>query len=345
MAAQPPSLIDVHAHCAPVRLIERLENGEIPGVRVRCDGPQRRLETAPGILSAPLEPGLLDEDARIRRMDDAGVQRQLLSSFIDIGGHNVAAHEAAAYSKLLNDEISRIVDRHPDRLSGLASLPLGDGDAAASELERATLELGFVGAEIRATGLDADQLEPLWAKAASLASVILVHPEASTTSGLPMFLGNFVENPAETTIAAESLVLSGVLERHPALTIVLVHGGGFLPYQWGRMRHGHEHYGHRFGARLEHSTIREQLRRFYYDTILHDSDALAYLVALVGADRVVVGTDYPFAMGDTAPTATVGSLKALAEPDRRLIEDGNLRRLLERAWSAREEHLDKSRAR
>lgn len=325
--------IDVHAHCVPGPLLERLADGEVGSVSVVAEGEVTRLRMSTG-LTAPIVPGLLAEDARIARMDKAGIGQQIVSSFIDIGAQNVTGPDAATYARVLNEEMAAFAGRHPGRLIGLATLPMTDPGAAVEELGRATAELGLVGAEIGANGLDDPALEPLWEQARELGSILLIHPGGSTTASLPMFLGNLVVNPAETTIAAASLILAGVLERHPGLTVILVHGGGFLPYQWGRLRHGARTYGGRFGARLAEMDVRDHLRCFYYDTIVHSTESLDVLVGLVGADRVLAATDEPFPMGDADPVATVRSSSVLSPEDEALILRGNAQKLLDRARSA-----------
>ena len=197
-------------------------------------------------------------------------------------------------------------------------------------------DLGFVGVEIPAASTRDTSLEPVWAEAERLGAIVLVHPEASTTSDLPYFIGNYVANPAETTAAAAALILSGVLERYPDLAVVLVHGGGFLPFQIGRLAHGSRQYGSRFGASNTMSP-RDQLRLFYFDTVLHDPEALAYLIRMVGHDRVVAGTDDPFAMGDLDPAKTIDAMTHLDAEQRADIRRNNAARLLQRvenhAWS------------
>jgi aminocarboxymuconate-semialdehyde decarboxylase len=192
----------------------------------------------------------------------------------------------------------------------------------------------MVGAEIATTvdgrELDEPGLEPFWAAAEDLRCLILVHPYASL-GGRDVsryFLGNLAGNPAETTIALGHLVFGGVLERHPDLTICLVHGGGFAPYQIGRWDRGFT-----TGARgaTEHLTRApgEWLGRLYFDTVLHSALSLRHLVDVVGAEHVVLGSDYPFVMGEPEPVRSLDAVPGLADGDRELILSGNLSTLLE----------------
>ncbi len=307
--------IDVHAHIVP--------NGFVPALR--ADG--ARL----GVEVPPLDPALSDVPARLAAMDRMGVDRQLVSPFIDLIGYSLDRAAARRYCKLFNDLLAETVNLAPDRLSALGTVPLQSGPAAAAELVRAVSELGMVGVEIgtdTGTGqLDDDDLEPFWEAAADLGCLVLIHPNAASRVDHPYLLSNFVGNPADTTMAAARLMFGGVLDRHPGLRICLVHGGGFLPYQLGRLDRGFAVYGDRWGARLR-STPRALLGRFHFDTVLHSADMLGTLVGLVGSERVLLGTDYPFQMGDPNPLATLAAIPRLDSESGRLIASGNAARLL-----------------
>jgi aminocarboxymuconate-semialdehyde decarboxylase len=323
--------IDVHAHAVPVPLLARLRGGKF-GVTATENGGTWRFRMSPEFQAGPFGPEMTDVDSRVARMDAAGIGRQLVSSFVDIGAERAQPAHAAAYASALNDALAEVIAAKPDRLLGLATVPLHDAGAAAAELDRAAIELGFVGAEIGCHDLGNRGLDLFWRAAERNRSIVLVHPGAARTSPLPYFLGNFVGNPAETTEAGASLILGGALTRFPGLRVILVHGGGFLPYQIGRIAHGHRQYGDTFGASLaESASPLDQLRGLYYDTILHDPVALAYLVERVGADRIVVGTDHPFPMGDDNPQATVAAIPGLTDAERELVLSGTAQRLVAEA--------------
>jgi aminocarboxymuconate-semialdehyde decarboxylase len=323
--------IDVHAHCVPDGLVSTLAaHGGRYGVEVLRSGSVTRIQFA-GTVTAPLDPELSDLPERIAAMDRMGVRRQLVSPFIDLTGYQLDVAAGRRYCRTFNELMADTVARAPDRLSAFATVPLRSGAAAAEELVHAVTRLGMVGAEIGTdTGsgqLDDHDLELFWAAAAELRCLVLIHPNAAARDRLPYLLSNFVGNPADTTMAAARLMFGGVLDRHPGLRICLVHGGGFLPYQAGRLDRGFAAYGDRYGARST-SAPRELLGRFYYDTVLHSVDMIAHLVGLVGAERVLLGTDYPFEMGDLDPLATLATIPGLGEEGRRLIEHGNVDRLL-----------------
>ena len=195
-------------------------------------------------------------------------------------------------------------------------MPLQAPQRAADELRRAVRTLGFrgamIGSNVQGKNLDDPALEPLWATAAELDALILIHPYnvAGADRLRSYYLNNLIGNPLDTTIAAACLVFGGVLERHPKLKVLLVHGGGFVPYQAGRWVHG-------WNVRPEPKVHLKQspepwIDRFYYDTILHAKPQLEFLVESVGASRVLLGSDYPYDMGTGE---CVRQVKALSIPD------------------------------
>lgn len=206
---------------------------------------------------------------------------------------------------------------------------------AAAELRHATTELGMVGIEIATTvaGVDlvAAELEPFWAAAAELGSLVLLHP-MDPLPGIDLkqhFLDNMVGRPAETTIAIARLIMAGLFDRHPDLRVCVVHGGGFLPYQVGRMQRGWTAKPALAATDLETAPI-ETIKRLYFDTIVHNPLALRYLIDLVGADRITLGTDYPFEAGDPDPIGTVDAVPGLTAEEREWIVAGTARKLLGR---------------
>ena len=228
-----------------------------------------------------------------------------------------------AFARATNDALAETVRAYPERLLGLAALPLQDPSAAPAELERAMRELGLRGAEIGTNvggrNLDDQELEPVWAAAERLGAFLFVHPErvAAAERLGSYYLRNLIGNPLDTTIAIASLVFGGVLERYPRLKLCFAHGGGFAPYQVGRLDHG---WSKRPEPRV---TIQQRpstyVRKLYFDTILHTPDALAYVAKHFGADHLLLGSDYPFDMGPDDPVKDVESLPGLSETERRMI--------------------------
>lgn len=327
--------IDVHAHCVPAEVVDRLvaEGGRY-GIDVLEDGGRRRFLIGGSTEVGPLHPGLTDMRRRIETMDATGVDVQILSSWIDLTAYALPGHLGTRYARMFNEALAETVAMYADRFEAMCTVPLQSPVDAVDELEYAVLELGMVGVEIATTvagrDLDHPDLERFWSAAEELGCIVLLHPCASLAGrGVNRyFLGNLVGNPAESTIALGHLVFGGVLERHPGLQLCAVHGGGFAPYQVGRWDHAY--LGNVRGA-ATHLTRppSEWVSRIYHDTVLHSPRSLRMLVDVVGPGRVVLGTDYPFEMGDPDPLGTVAAVPGLSEEDRALIRSGNLARLLD----------------
>jgi len=327
-------IIDVHAHLYPRAFMEAIAaEGPRHGVSLTADEPP--FLCFEGIRFWRYTGPFHDVGLRLRQMDGAGVDRQVLS----IGPPMVYWAEpelALRLCRIFNDELAKVVRSHPDRFVGLAVLPLQAPDQALAELDRAVNDLGLlgvgIGSNIHGTQLDAPTLASFFEQAAALDLPIFVHPINPAGHGdiHDYRLDLAVGFPYDTTIAAARLVLSGTLERHPALRICLAHLGGVLPFLRERIaiafRVGREHFGAAFGATGSPET---SIERFYFDSISYYEPALLAGIACVGADRIVIGSDAPFAVGDLA--RSVESIKAftfLPERDRAKILGENALRFL-----------------
>jgi aminocarboxymuconate-semialdehyde decarboxylase len=294
--------IDIHTHILTEEMIALLQR-EVPTIAPHMkplDADFALLEVA-GTPYRPFPRGGWDLERRFAEMDAAEVDVQVLSAAPQTYLYDQEASLGAACATLQNDAIAKLVAAHPDRFLGIATLPLQAPQRAADELRRAVLTLGFhgamIGSNVDGKNLDDPALEPLWATAAELDALILIHPYnvAGADRLRSYYLNNLIGNPLDTTIAAACLVFGGVLERHPQLKVLLVHGGGFVPYQAGRWVHG-------WKVRPEPQVHLKQspepwIDRFYYDTILHAKPQLEFLVDSVGPSRVLLGSDYPYDMG------------------------------------------------
>lgn len=324
---------DVHAHCIPPALIDLLAtDGARFGIEL-VTGDKGQQAVVAGEVLAPFRPVLGDMSARLATMDATGVDVQLLSSWVDLTAYALPAAEGAAYSRELNRILADEAATHPDRFLALGTAPLQAPRAAAEVMEHAVSELGMVGVQIAttvgSTDLDQAGLDPFWEAAEALRALVVIHP-CNPLAGVDLsrhFLDNMVGRPAESSIAVAHLLFSGVLDRYPDLVVCVVHGGGFVPYQLGRMQRGFEAVPHLTSTDMATAPA-ELAARLYYDTVLHDPHALAFLVARMGADHVVVGTDYPFEMGDPDPVATVQSIPGLSDEQRRLILTDNVAAIL-----------------
>ncbi|HEX6148934.1 amidohydrolase family protein [Nocardioides sp.] len=325
-------IVDVHAHGVPEDLVDTLEAaGGRLGATVTREG--ERVLTAVGDRPpGRVKPELLDLSVRLSAMDAAGVDVQLLSPWMDLTASAVAAAVAGDFARQSNDAMAAWILPHADRFLALATLPLRSPAEAAGELRRAVVDLGMVGAEIatRPGGreLDDESFGVLWDAARELDCMVLVHPfESLQGRGVTRhFLGNLVGNPAETTIAVGHLVFGGVVDRHPGVRFCFVHGGGFAPYQVGRWNHAFRQDA-RGAAERVRTLPGDLLRRLWFDSVVHDEGALRHLLATVGDDQVVLGSDYPFEMGDPDP---VGSLRNVMGTRERLhqVTTKNAGRLL-----------------
>jgi aminocarboxymuconate-semialdehyde decarboxylase len=315
--------IDVHAHVLTEDMM-RLMRREAPDI-----GPTlSEVDETGGVLQVgtivqrPFPRGAWDLELRLRDMDQSEVDVQVLSVCPQTFLYDRDPALTATLSAIQNDEIAKIVRQQPDRFMGIATLPMQDPQRAVTELRRAMTQLGLkgiqIGSHIEGRNLDDPGLEPLWAAAAELGAFILVHPQ-KTAGGDRLksyYLKNLIGNPLDTTIAAASLVFGGVLERYPDLKFCFAHGGGFMPYQTGRMNHG---YAVRPEGKVHLKEAPEvSIRRLYFDCILHFEPALRYLVETFGADHVLLGSDYPFDMGMMDGVKQIRALRATPE-ERNLI--------------------------
>lgn len=326
---------DVHAHCAPTGLLAELElNGARFGIEMVDTDRGRALRFAGGVTTPPLRPDFDDIDHRITSMDAAQVDVQLLSTWIDLSAYSLPKEVGVAYSRWFNDLLAETVASRPGRFLGLCTVPMQAPMAAAEELRRCVVDLGMAGVEIATTvtgrDLDDPDLDPFWAVAAELRCPVLLHPyESLAGRGVSRyFLNNLVGNPAESTIAMAHMLFGGVLDRHLDLRPVMVHGGGFAPWQAGRWDRGFEAVAHLTGKGGITTRPSDLLRRVHFDTVLHDPAVVQLLIQWAGVERVVVGSDYPFPMGDLMPIGTLDRIGTLSGSDRALILGGNVERLL-----------------
>jgi aminocarboxymuconate-semialdehyde decarboxylase len=239
---------------------------------------------------------------------------------------------AARAAQIVNDGIAEYVAGRPDRLAGLGSVPMPDGNEAALELERCVRKLGLKGVQIL-TNVNGQELSdpafaPFWQKAEELQALVLLHPLGFTEAKrLSRFsFNNTIGNPLDTTIALHYLIFDGVLERHPGLKILAVHGGGYLAAYSGRIDHS-------WGARSDaHGDLPQPptsyLKKIYFDSVVFTPHQLAELVRLYGADHVLMGTDYPFDMADYDPVGHVTAVEGFDAATIAAIAGGNAKRLL-----------------
>jgi aminocarboxymuconate-semialdehyde decarboxylase len=274
----------------------------------------------------------VDIDGILAAQDEAGVDRVLLCPWVPLLYYDAEPDDGLARARIQNDALARLVKDHPDRVAALGAVPLQDPEMAAGEL-RELMAAGVlrgveVAASVRGVFLGDDRFEPFWQAAEDTGALVFVHP---TTRGFdsPAFqdyyLWNTVANPLETATTAAHMVVAGVMERHPKLRVLLAHGGGALLAVRGRMRHAHG-FQPQAKSRLSEAP-EDSIRRFHFDTLTHDDALLRALIEFAGPDRVLLGSDYPFDMGDSRQVDTVRALGLAPEVEAAILA-GNAERIL-----------------
>lgn len=271
------------------------------GTTVRIDG---------RVTTQPLRQDLTDFDRRISELDRMGLDHQVLSGWIDLTAYELPPEAGSRYARVQNESLAEEAARVPDRFSAIGTVPLQNATAAVNELDHAMRTLGMKGVELATTVdgrfIDEAGLDDFWAAAQDLGAFIVLHP-MRPLEGIDLkryFMENMIARPAESTIALAGLIFSGVFERFPNLEVCVVHGGGFAPYQIGRMDAGY-HQKPNLAATHITKPPSDYLRQIYVDTVVHNHAALRYVVDLLGHDRVMLGTDYPFEMGSLDPVEFV----------------------------------------
>jgi aminocarboxymuconate-semialdehyde decarboxylase len=312
------TVTDAHAHVVPPTLLadlERAPEGTGGFSATRTD--QGWTVTVPGVgTTRPIGARMTEPGARRKWMSGTGVTRQVLSPWMDIQFGRQEPGAARDWAARLNDAMCQTVrdldDETPGSAVALASVSVDDGETAAKDLDDALARPELVGLMLNTNPvgdvrLHDPALEPLWTVAERRGVPIVLHPPTCGPSGALSTLGemgNVYGRLVDNTLAVTELILHGLLDRHPGLRLVLVHGGGFLPYAAGRLDGGHRTKEAHAGA-LERETPSAYLRDLYFDTVTLSAPAISFLVGLVGAGHVLLGSDYPFALGDPAPVRTV----------------------------------------
>lgn len=327
----PHSAIDVHAHYFPQTFLDLVEkHGPAHGFEykmVEGKGPQFKHGH---VTTGPVGAKFIDLDARLAAMDEQGVGVHALSlsqPMVYWGEGDLARRLAETY----NDALARAHERHPRRLIGLAALPMHEPALAVKEVERAARLPGirgfYIATQIRGKDLSDTAFLPVFASIDATGLPLFLHPlDVIGHQRLSAYyLTNLLGNPFESAIAAAHLIFGGVLDRFPNLVVCLPHAGGAFPWLVGRLNRGWEKR-----ADLKHIQRPpvEYLRRFYYDTVGYSDHVLEYLVKVIGADRVLMGSDYCFPIAYEQPVKIVTDHPSLEPRVKQEIVEGNARRLL-----------------
>jgi aminocarboxymuconate-semialdehyde decarboxylase len=266
-----------------------------------------------------------DPETRLADMDAMGVDVQLVSLSPLQYFYWADAKLAPTVASMQNGRIAEVASVNPDRFAGVGTLPLAHPGAAVAEVSRVS-DLGFpaveIGADVNGTDLDDAMFEPVWEALETAGLVVILHPVGFTEARRmsDYYLVNVIGIPLSTTLAVTRMILGGVFERHPGLRMVLVHGGGYLPFYWARTDHAFRHRPE-LRAHIDRPPS-EYLDGFYFDITVFDPALVGHLVARFGADRVLLGTDYPFDMGLTDPLALLGETR-LDQRQRAMVSGDN----------------------
>jgi aminocarboxymuconate-semialdehyde decarboxylase len=269
-----------------------------------------------------------------RRIEDMGkmqVTRQALSPMPELLSYWLPLDDASVMIRYLNDQIAAMIERAPDRFVGLGAVPLQDVDSALRELEYVVKKLKFSGVEIAShvngTSIGDPRFEPFFAEAEKLGAAVFVH--ALRPAGQDRIVGAFIEQavcfPGDIGLAAASMITGGIAERHPRLKIAFSHGGGVMSILLPRLVHAWKNVPKARESLKESPAV--AAKRFYYDELVFDPEAVKFIVKTFGATQICVGTDYPFAMGDSEPRKTLAAA-ALERATVEAITAGNAKRFL-----------------
>jgi len=314
----PRRTIDVHAHCAFPKAMALM------GLRY----PARHHPGLPQVLKA-------DEDQipdRLAAMDAQGIDMEVLS--VNPFWYRADPDLARQVIDLQNEGLAEVVASHPDRFAALATLALQHPALAARQLERAVKDLGLkgalVGGSVEGAELADPKFHPVWAKAEELGALVFIHPqgapELASRLGGSGGLGNVIGNPLETTIALSHLIFEGVLDRFPGLKILAAHGGGYLPSYAARSDAGIRTFPGTYTTPLKKPPT-AYLKDLYYDTLVFTPEGLRHLAAEVGAERLMMGTDFPYPWTDRA-VQHIAETPGLSDDERASMLGGLAARLL-----------------
>ena len=296
-------IIDTHAHFTPQSMLEALkkEIGRFPNIELLVEEDSYKLGFSGGALTRPLSPKLRDADKRLHWMKDQCIDAQINGGWLDSFGYELPAEEGAAWSRFMNEYLMTGTAGHKP-LIPLATVPLQNGKLAAEVLEEA-MNAGFSGAMIGTQphgvsgNLDDPDLNPFWEAASALKATLYLHPMFGCGDPRLLDFGmmNATGRGVDTTIAISRLLFTGHFLKYPDMNFILSHGGGALPYMLGRLARNVEIPGHDYADPIA------GFKTLFFDTVLFDPRALNFLRDVVGAEKIMLGSDYPFPIGDMTP--------------------------------------------
>lgn len=339
----PIRKIDIHAHIMPERwepLHQRVGYGGFIVMEHHSPGAARMMRDD-GTFFREVQRNAWDPTAIIEDMDRHGVDVMVLCTVPVLFYYWAKPEHTHQWAQFLNDHLASVVAQYPDRFIALGTVPLQDSTRAIAEMERCVRELGMpgieIGSNVNGANLDDEQLFPFYEAAESLGCALLVHPwNMLGAERLKRYWGEWlVGMPAETALAIHSCICGGVFDRFPRLRMLFAHAGGAFPFTLGRISHG-------WHARPDLCNVnavrdpRDYAGHFWVDSITHDAGALAFLLDVVGAERVVLGSDYPFPLGDLEHGRFIEEMALPTETKERILWKNALEFLqLDSQWLSR----------
>lgn len=320
-------IIDCHAHLVPPSLLEAIKSqaASFPSVRLIEDGASIGFSFAGGKPTRPVSKPLTDIAGRLKWMDEQKIERQVVAGWLDMYANDIPAEEGANWSRLINTHLMQAAKAEP-RFIPLATVPLQDGKLAAAVLREAHAA-GFKGVMIgtqpkgRGGVLDDPSLDPFWEAANELGSIVTAHPvfESGDDRVHDYGMANAVGRVTDTMIAMSRLIYSGHVARYSNIKLLALIGGAALPFIVGRLR-----TNYLLDKKLGDPDA--ALAAMYYDTIVQDPRTLRYLADMVGAERIMMGSDMPFPIGDLTPMKVVADAK-FSDAERASINGGLAQKL------------------
>lgn len=321
-------IIDAHGHLLPEVMLEDLADSRkrFPNIEVERKDGKWQLGFAGGKLTRPVMLRLRETEERFGWMGEQGLDHQVCGGWLDAFGYELPAEEGAAWSRFTNDHLAAAA-REAGKITTLCTVPLQDGALAASVLGEA-MDQGFAGAMIGTQpkglggNLDDPDLDPFWEVASALGAVIMIHPVFDVTDRrvLDYDMVNAVARLNDLTTAVSRMLFSGHFLKYPGMKFVVLTGGAALPYCLGRLMRNHENHP-------DYADPRAGFEKLYFDSLVFEPDVLEFLCQRVGAERIMLGSDWPFPIGDFKPVDVVKNANISAS-DKDAILGGTAAQLL-----------------